>query len=280
MTTTAVIGAGVSGLTAAHVLARSPRRHPVRGRRPPRRARPHPRRPPRALAGRCAIDSGFIVHNERTYPHLLRLFGELGVRDPAHRDEHEHHLRRLRPVLRRRPRRCAGSSPSRWRVADPRFLRMLARGAALPPAARALLGAPTAPEPTWGEFLADGRLLRLLRPPLRRPAGRRACGRAATPTRRPTRPVTCSGSSTTTACSASNGSPTWRTVVGGSATYVDRLAARLPDVRRRAPVTAVERHDDGVDVRDRRTTTCRRFDRVVVATHADQALALLADATR
>ena len=45
------------------------------------------------------------------------------------------------------------------------------------------------------------------------------------------------------------GSPTWRTVVGGSATYVERLAARLPDVRRGCAVTSVTRHDDGVDVR-------------------------------
>ena len=44
------------------------------------------------------------------------------------------------------------------------------------------------------------------------------------------------------------GSPTWRTVAGGSATYVDRLVERLPDVRSDSPVTAVTRHDDGVDV--------------------------------
>ena len=75
------------------------------------------------------------------------------------------------------------------------------------------------------------------------------------------------------------GSPTWRTVTGGSATYVDRSpVARLPDVRRSRPVTTVIRHDDGVDVH---TADGHRetFDRVVVATHADQALGLLADAT-
>ena len=67
-------------------------------------------------------------------------------------------------------------------------------------------------------------------------------------------------------------------MTGGSATYVDRLIARLPDVRRSCEVTAVIRHDDGVDVRtaDDHPET---FDRVVVATHADQALGLLADAS-
>jgi predicted NAD/FAD-binding protein len=73
------------------------------------------------------------------------------------------------------------------------------------------------------------------------------------------------------------GSPQWRTVTGGSATYVDRLVERLPDVRRQSRVTAVTRHDDGVDVRV--TDGVTTYDRVVIATHADQALELLADAT-
>src|SRR6478752_3423303 len=73
----AVIGSGVAGLTAAHVAARSSRvtlyeaddrlgghadTHLVDG-----------------PDGPLAIDTGFIVHNERTYPTLLRLFAELGV---------------------------------------------------------------------------------------------------------------------------------------------------------------------------------------------------------
>src|SRR5690606_5928672 len=73
------------------------------------------------------------------------------------------------------------------------------------------------------------------------------------------------------------GSPTWRTVVGGSRSYVDKLAKRLDDVRVQAEVLAVVRHEDGVEVRTAAET--RRFDHVVVATHADQALALLADAS-
>ena len=74
------------------------------------------------------------------------------------------------------------------------------------------------------------------------------------------------------------GSPTWRTVTGGSRTYVERVAATLGDVRAGSAVVAVQRRDDGVDVRtaDGVLTT---FDKVVIATHADDALALLVDAS-
>jgi predicted NAD/FAD-binding protein len=70
----------------------------------------------------------------------------------------------------------------------------------------------------------------------------------------------------------------WRTVTGGSCTYVDAIADRLgAAVRLGAPVVAVERHADGVDVRARGQAP-ERFDALVVATHPDEALALLADA--
>jgi predicted NAD/FAD-binding protein len=62
------------------------------------------------------------------------------------------------------------------------------------------------------------------------------------------------------------GSPQWYTVVGGSRTYVDRLAELLPDVRRQG----------GVEIRDV-TGQHTPVDRVVIATHADHALGLLTD---
>ena len=65
---------------------------------------------------------------------------------------------------------------------------------------------------------------------------------------------------------------TWRTV------YVDRIGTALPRVRTDNPVRAVRRHFDGVDVIDASGVT-HAFDRVVIATHADQALSLLADPT-
>jgi uncharacterized protein len=71
--------------------------------------------------------------------------------------------------------------------------------------------------------------------------------------------------------------PRWRTVAGGSARYVDALLAQLTGrVRLRTPVSAVHRGDQGVLVTPRGGEP-ELFDEVVLATHSDQALALLAD---
>ncbi|WP_036553830.1 NAD(P)/FAD-dependent oxidoreductase [Nocardioides insulae] len=272
--TVAVVGAGVAGLTAAHVLAS---RRAVTLFEAENRLGGHAHTHDVSVAdGRTvAVDSGFIVHNERTYPQLLRLFAELGVE--------------TRPTEMSMSITCdtcglsyaggrgvSGILAQPWRAADPRFLRLLAEVPRFHRAARRLLAADGA-ETTWGRFLGDGgyseHFVRHFAVPL----------------------VSCvwsSGERDALAYPARHlfafldhhgmlgvrGSPTWRTVVGGSRSYVERLAERLPDVRREEPVCALTRHSDGVDVRtgDGRIET---FDQVVIATHADQALAILADAT-
>ena len=73
----AVIGSGVAGLTAAYVVSRN---HDVTLFEKDTRFGGHANTVSVAGArGQVGLDTGFIVHNERTYPHLLRLFGELGV---------------------------------------------------------------------------------------------------------------------------------------------------------------------------------------------------------
>jgi predicted NAD/FAD-binding protein len=75
------------------------------------------------------------------------------------------------------------------------------------------------------------------------------------------------------------GRPAWRTVDGGSRAYVEKLTAAYADrVRLSASVVSVRRDGGGVWVRDARGNV-DRFDDVVIGTHADEALAMLEDAS-
>jgi len=71
-------------------------------------------------------------------------------------------------------------------------------------------------------------------------------------------------------------SPRWRTVVGGSANYVEAILNRIHEVRAGDPVTSVRRVADGVAIT---TDVTRVFDAAVIATHPDQALLMLAEPT-
>ncbi|HRY09487.1 MAG TPA: FAD-dependent oxidoreductase [Candidatus Nanopelagicales bacterium] len=270
--TTAVIGGGVSGLTAAHLLSRT---HEVTLFEADDRlgGHAHTHDVTGATGDRLRVDSGFIVMNERTYPHLLRLFGELGVK--------------TRPTEMSMSIECRGCGLSYAggkglsgilaqprRVLDPRFLRLLTQVPRFHRRARRLLRSDS--DMTWGEFLTGGgfsdHFIRHFAVPLVSCVW--SCGdedASAYPARHLFAFLEHHGMLQVT------GSPTWRTVVGGSGAYVDALARRLVDVRIGAEVTAVERHEDGVDVRT--SAGVQRFDHVVVATHADQALALLVDAS-
>ena len=73
------------------------------------------------------------------------------------------------------------------------------------------------------------------------------------------------------------GRPRWRTIPGGSRSYVERLVERLEGrIRVGAPVQRIERLGDCVAVEAEGCET-EYFDDVVIATHSDQALAMIAD---
>src|SRR5438270_4384241 len=119
----AVIGAGVSGLTAAYLLSRT---HDVTLFEAQTRLGGHAHTHDVADVDgrRHAVDSGFIVHNDVTYPMLRKLFGELGVE-----------VRRTEMSMSVRCEGCGleyaggrgvrGLFAQRRRLVDPAFLRML-----------------------------------------------------------------------------------------------------------------------------------------------------------
>jgi predicted NAD/FAD-binding protein len=73
--------------------------------------------------------------------------------------------------------------------------------------------------------------------------------------------------------------PTWRTIAGGSARYVEKLTASFREhIRLNAPVESVRRTPHGVMI-EPRWGDAERFDRVFFACHSDQALHMLTDAT-
>jgi predicted NAD/FAD-binding protein len=77
MKTIAVIGAGISGLAAASFLSRAHRVHLFE--REARLGGHTHTVDVDAPGGPLRLDTGFLVHNDRTYPNLVRLFGQLGV---------------------------------------------------------------------------------------------------------------------------------------------------------------------------------------------------------
>jgi uncharacterized protein len=272
--TVAIIGSGVSGLTAAYLLDRT---HDVTLFEADNRLGGHAHTHDLTSSnGRTyAVDSGFIVHNDRTYPRLRKLFAELEVE--------------VRPTEMSMSVRCEGCGleyaggrglrgmlAQPRRLLDPQFLRMLLQVKRFHRRASAFLQTSDEGDlTTYGEFLE------------REGFSEHFVAHYAVPV------VSCvwsSGREIALLYPARylfrfldhhgmlqvSGSPQWYTVTGGSRTYVESLAARLPDVRRSAAVTDVTRGPDGVEVRDV-TGAVTRFDRVVLATHADQALNLLTD---
>jgi predicted NAD/FAD-binding protein len=76
-----------------------------------------------------------------------------------------------------------------------------------------------------------------------------------------------------------NDRPQWRVIQGGSRRYVERLTAPFRErIRLRCPVEWVRRHPRHVHVKPKHGPV-ESFDEVVIATHSDQALRLLADPT-
>lgn len=262
---------GSPGLTAAHVLARTADVVLLEAdTRLGGHAHTHEIASPN---GRLAIDSGFIVHNQRTYPTFLRLLDDLGVAT-APTEMSMSVTCRERPVVcrwagsRRHPR-PAGTA------GRPRFARLLGQVPRFHRMARRSLRGDLG-DLTWGSS-SPGAGSRRISSPISPPPSLPACGApgaeaAAYPARHLFRFLDHHGMLSVT------GSPTWRTIVGGSARYVEALAAQLPDVRTHAPVVAIERHDDGVGVR-LAGGDLLEVDRVVLATHADDAAAILVDAS-
>jgi uncharacterized protein len=266
----AVIGGGISGLTAGYILSRSA--HVTLFEADSRlggHADTH-------LVGQVAVDTGFIVYNERTYPLLTRLFAELHV--TTRPSEMSMSVRCGGCGLRYAGKRGVGGLVPGLSRGGGAFLRMLAEIPRFHRAARRLLADGAPADLTFGGFLSRGGYSGYFQAHFALPlVGAVWSCPAGTALEYPAGYLFAFLANH--GMLSVSGSPPWRTVAGGSRCYVERAARHLARVRLGVPVLAVRRHPDGAEVRDA-AGQLTGFDAVVIATHPDQALRLLERPTR
>lgn len=268
----AVIGTGISGMVAAHLLSR---RHDVVVYEAREYIGGHTHTIDVDVEGTSyAVDTGFIVFNDVNYPNLLRLFRQLGV---AWQDSRMgFSVRCEKTGLEYRPSTFDTLFAQRRNLLRPRFWRMVREIVRFRRESPALLA--TSEDPTLAEYLDRQGYSRFFREYFLVPMGAAIWSAEPTafadfPARRFIEFFTNHG------LLKSKGQPQWRVVRGGSREYVAPLTRPYRDsIRLSCPVRQVRRLSEGVEVRagDGSTET---FDQVVLATHSDQALAMVAEPT-
>jgi hypothetical protein len=266
----AVIGGGISGMAAAHLLSRG---NAVVLYEAAPRLGGHARTVIAGRRGDRPVDTGFIVFNRPTYPHLSALFDALDV--PVVNSDMsfgvsidggriEYGLADLNAVL------C-----QRRNALRPGFVRMIRDIFRF----NAMAEGAMSPDITIGgllDRLGTGRWFRdyYLTPLSGAIWSTPTRGILDFPAHAMVRFLKNHGLMSYT------GQHQWLTVAGGSVEYVRRLEAAMRgagvDIRTHAPVASIRRIGAGVEVRAQGALP-EIYDDVVIAAHSDEALALLAD---
>ena len=267
----AVVGSGISGLSAAWLLSR---RHEVVLYEGNDRLGGHTDTHRVEVDGRTLDgDTGFIVHNPEHYPLLTRMFEELRVESQP--TTMSFSVQDAASGVEYNATSLDGLFCQRRNLASPRFWGMLRDLMRFYREAPALLEG-DGPGPTLGAYLAAGRYGTAFRDLHLVPMASALWSSPATTILEfPARYLVRFMANHHMLQVA--GRPPWRVVRGGSRRYVEALAARWNvRVRLRMPVRGIARDPHAAFVRC--DAGIERFDQVVLACHSDEALALLDDA--
>ena len=222
-----------------------------------------------------AVDTGFIVHNDWTYPNFVALLKELGV--PWQDSDMSFSVRCEESGLEYNGTSINSLFAQRLNLVRPSFLRMVAGILRFSSQARALL-APDAADLSLGDYLRENGYSRYFIENYIVPMGAAVwSSRPADMLNFPARFLV--------EFFANHGflsvshRPTWRVICGGSREYVRQLTAPYAArIRLNTPVASLLRRPLKVCLR-LGDGTVEHFDQVFIACHSDQALALLADAS-
>ncbi len=266
----AVVGSGVSGLVAASLLHPA---HEVTVFEADARIGGHVHTHRVAGAdGEWNVDSGFIVFNERNYPELCRILARLGVESRP--SDMSFSVQEEATGLEWNGTGLGSVFAQRRNLLRPSFLGMLKEILRFHREARALVD--SVEEVPLGRWLEERRFSAAFQDRFLVPM----CSAlwSADPGRIRDFPArTTARFFHNHGMLAVEGRPQWRTVVGGSARYVERLVAPFRDrIRTSCPVRGIRRSPDGVRVTADGGPP-GTFDQVVLAVHADQALRMLED---
>ena len=266
----AIVGTGISGLMAAHLLHSE---HEIAVFEASDRLGGHAHTVAvEEGSRRLAIDTGFIVFNDRNYPNFERLLAELGV---AHRPSHMS----FSVSDGRGDFEYSGTPRGLFarpaHLLSPSFLGMLREWRRFNREARGLIGM-NGTAPSLGAWLEQRGFSRNFVERLIVPQASAVW--SADPAQMWSFPASFMAEFFENHGMYSlRGRPRWRTVAGGSTSYVEAISAPWRDrVRLRSPVMRIERLPDHVRIAAA-GSGWEDFDRVVIATHSDQALALLGD---
>ena len=264
----AVIGSGISALSCAWLLSR---RHEVVIYEKDDRLGGHSNTVAvRDQGEEVAVDTGFIVFNDVTYPNLTALFAHLGVKSRATDMSFAVSLDQGRFEY-----AAPGLFAQRRNLVRPRFWSMLGEILRFYRQAPEDLEGLTDPQLTLGEYLKRQGFSEAFRDDHLLPM-------AAAIWSSPAHTLMDYPAEAFIRFCGNHGllklvdRPMWRTVEGGSRVYVEQLARAIADIRLGAGVRAVQRTGDGVLVQDDRGRA-ERFDHVIIGAHANQALAMLAE---